>query len=239
MLRQDYLRNVHTCSLASLDSHSSSFPTDHACQKNGRFATYCPYCQITSAPSLLPQRLRDPPAYTSVPSTHATTANLSTAPPPYTPAADSKGADPEKSLAHDALHFLDHEHDSIASLSLRYGVGASVLRRRNNITSDNLLLGRKTILIPGGGVSLSPRPVEGEEEELKKSKIRRMMTSCKIVQYDIALLYLEQSGYDLGAAVDSYLEDDVWEKNNPRRKLGKDDVAGTSCQRRGLVRRGL
>jgi hypothetical protein len=31
-------------------------------------------------------------------------------------------------------------------------------------------------------VSLSPRPLEGEEEELRKSKIRRWMVACKVAE---------------------------------------------------------
>lgn len=123
-----------------------------------------------------------------------------------------------KEDAPDILHFLDHRHDSISSLSLRYGVPASVLRRSNNINSDHLLLGRRTVLIPGeyykGGVSLSPRPVEGEEEEMRKGKIRRFMTSCKVSDYDIAVLYLEQSGYDIETAVTAYLDDEKWEQEH-------------------------
>ncbi|KJZ74097.1 hypothetical protein HIM_06546 [Hirsutella minnesotensis 3608] len=209
-------------------------------QRNERFATYCPFCQVSIAPSPLPQRLRDPPAYTSVPSTTASTASTSIAPPPYTPLATNhvpsesdksptRPVDCEKAIAQDTLHFLDHNVDTIGSLSLRYGVPAPVLRRANNITSDHLLLGRQTILIPAeyyrAGISLSPRPVEGEEEELRKAKIRRFMTTCKVSDYDIALLYLEQSGYDLGAAVESYIEDDIWEGSHPKQKIGSKATA--------------
>lgn len=126
--------------------------------------------------------------------------------------------------AEDTLHFIDHNHDSIASLSLRYGVPQDALRRTNNITSDHLLLARKALLIPGefykGGVSLSPRPVEGEEEELRKNKIRRFMTSCKVADYDIAQLYLEQASYDLGMAIETFVADDAWEKAHPQNPGG-------------------
>ncbi|EGX97123.1 Peptidoglycan-binding lysin domain [Cordyceps militaris CM01] len=122
----------------------------------------------------------------------------------------------EKAGADDTLHFLNHEHDSILSLSLRYGVPQDALRRANHIHSDHLLLARKTVLIPGAfykaGVSLSPRPVEGEAEELRKSKIRRLMTACKLVDYAVAQLYLEQAGYNLERAVDSYVGDEAWEQ---------------------------
>src|SRR5687767_8492334 len=120
-------------------------------------------------PSSLPQGLKKPPAYAAVPSSRTSTIQSSVAPPPYaatstsqTPVDDEKAALAEaEKPADDTLHFLNHEHDSIASLSLRYGVPTAALRRANNINSDHLLLGRKTVLIPGefykGGVSLSPQ----------------------------------------------------------------------------------
>ena len=186
---------------------------------------------MTSGPSSLPQGLRDPPSYAnSVPrSSSKSSEQARGAPPPYTPTskpadpADEKAAlaaaDDEEPDAEDTLHFLNHDHDTVASLSLRYGVPASAIRRTNNLTSDHLLLGRRTVLIPGefykAGVSLSPRPVEGEEEELRKSKIRRFMTSAKVSDYDVALLYLEQSGYDMAAAVEAFFADEAWERDHP------------------------
>lgn len=65
-------------------------------------------------------------------------------------------------------------------------------------------------------MSLSPRPVEGEEEEVRKAKIRRWMVTCKVANYDIAVFYLEQAVYDLNEAVESYFADEAWEKENPR-----------------------
>ncbi|OHF02664.1 hypothetical protein CORC01_02060 [Colletotrichum orchidophilum] len=198
---------------------------------NSRFASYCPYCQTSSAPSTLPPNLKDPPSYTSSQPTHHLSSGASAAPPPpYSYSSTDAGADAsldEKSASspstatppEDTLHFLNHDHDTIASLSLRYGVPAAVLRRANNITSDHLLQGRRTVLIPGeyyaAGVSLSPRPIEGEEEELRKSRIRRFMTGCKVSDYDVAVLYLEQVGYDLAAAMEAYADDEAWEKSHP------------------------
>lgn len=76
--------------------------------------------------------------------------------------------------------------DSVNALALAYGVPVNVLRKTNNIFSDHLIQGRKTILIPGehykGGVSLSPQPLEGEEEEIKKNKTRRWMMACKVAE---------------------------------------------------------
>ena len=60
--------------------------------------------------------------------------------------------------------------------------------------------------------------MEGEEEERRKSKIRRFMTVTKVSNYDIAVLYLEQSGYDLEAAAETFLDDEKWEKEHPQGK---------------------
>jgi hypothetical protein len=88
--------------------------------------------------------------------------------------------------APDVLHFVDPNNDSTTSLSLRYGVPADALRRTNGLYADHLLAARRTVLIPGefykGGVSLSPRPLEGEEEEIKKGKLRRFMVACKVAE---------------------------------------------------------
>lgn len=164
------------------------------------------------------------------------------------PANGSSSTDEKSGLAesekppNDTLHFLNHEHDSIASLSLRYGVPASALRRANNVHSDHLLLGRKTILIPGEfykrGVSLSPQPIDGEEEELRKAKIRRFMTSCKIYDYDVAVLYLEQHGYDLDTATTAYISDEEWERTHPNAGPKSKDRSKRVTRGRGFFGRG-
>jgi hypothetical protein len=173
---------------------------------NQRFATYCPFCQISTGPSPLPQGLKNPPSYSEGEKNSSGGGGGATSSPPgYEQAArENEGEDAlpsyasisssninatnEKSQpqdqAEDVLHFIDHTRDSMQSLSLRYGVPIDVLRRKNGITADQLLLARRTVLIPGewykGGVSLSPRPVEGEEEERKKGIVRRFMVGCKV-----------------------------------------------------------
>lgn len=192
---------------------------------------------MSSKLTSLPRHLKNPPSYTAVPSSRTITVESSCAPPPYTPTASavaptSGGSDKhelqeneKEPVRDDVLHFLNHDHDSIASLSLRYGVPAAALRHANRITSDHLLLARRTVSIPGayykGRGSLSPRPIEGEEEEVNKAKIRRFMTFCKEPDYDVALLYLERSYYDLGASVDAYLADGVWERRHPQELASK------------------
>ena len=153
-----------------------------------------PFCQVSSTPSSLPQGLRDPPAYSPPPSprpAHATLAcTEDDAPPSYsslclraqTPPKIGLGAD----HAEDVLHFIDPTQDTVPSLSLRYGVPHEALKRMNGLFADHLLAARRTVLIPGefykGGVSLSPRPVEGEEEETRKAKVRRWMVACKVAE---------------------------------------------------------
>jgi hypothetical protein len=155
-----------------------------------------PFCQISSVRSSLPQGLCDPPAYSPPKSTPGfADDDAGRYPPSYSslyslpvpPERDKKGTEG----VDDVLHFLNPEHDTLQSLSLRYGVPIQALRQHNGLFSDNLLAARKTILIPGEfykeGVSLSPRPVEGEAEELRKSKVRRLMVACKVSEYVIHL----------------------------------------------------
>jgi len=46
--------------------------------------------------------------------------------------------------------------------------------------------------------------------------VRRWMVACKVAEYDVALLYLDQADYDLRAAVEAYKDDERWEKEHPR-----------------------
>ncbi|KAJ4373349.1 hypothetical protein N0V83_003644 [Neocucurbitaria cava] len=204
---------------------------------NPRFASYCPYCQIATGPSPLPpQGLRDPPTY-SPPDEHSNDEL-----PPYSahnalpPPPEKSNTGPENSP--DVLHFVDQSNDSVRSLSLRYGVPADALRRTNNLFADHLLAARRTILIPGeyykGAVSLSPRPLEGEEEEMKKTKLRKFMVGCKVAEYDVALLYLEQANYNLEQAVTAYKADEQWEKEHSLEaaKKGKSKASQSPVRRK-------
>lgn len=125
---------------------------------------------------------------------------------------------------------------------------AAVLRRHNNLTSDHLLSARRTVLIPGShypsGVSLRPRPAEGEEEEARRAKVRRWMVRCKCADYDVAEMYLAQGGYDLDAAVGRHLDDERWERDHPLeagkgkgKGKGKGTTGGTWAARAAFLRR--
>ncbi|KAF2124704.1 hypothetical protein P153DRAFT_370620 [Dothidotthia symphoricarpi CBS 119687] len=205
---------------------------------NPRFANYCPYCQISTGPSSLPaQGLRDPPTYSPLIEGQGDEEL-----PPYAahnslqPLSEKSEANAEN--APDVLHFIDPNNDSILSLSVRYGVPANALRRTNNLYADHLLAARRTILIPGehykGGVSLSPRPLEGEEEEIKKTKLRKFMVGCKLAEYDVALMYLEQAGYNLEQAVSAFKADEKWEMDHPLEaaKKGKSKEPKSSGRRK-------
>lgn len=157
--------------------------------QNKRYETYCPYCQISSEPSALPQGLRDPPAYSTVDERETSRPINGDDEPPAYSANSNHLSPPEKQKADepapDVLHFLT-PNDSMHSLALAYGVPINALRKTNNVYADNLVQGRRTVLIPGeyykGGVSLSPRPIDGEEEEMRKQKVRRWMVGCKVAE---------------------------------------------------------
>lgn len=193
---------------------------------NDRFATYCPFCQISSQPSALPaEGLREPPSYKEddkIPAVEEKQQILEGQPPSY----DAVEREEQGKKREDVLHHLHHPRDTIPSLSLSYNVPPSVLRSYNNLTSDNLLLARHTILIPAShysGPSLSTTPQVDAEEDERRKKIRRFMLKCKVSEYDVAVLYLEQAGWDEQKAKEAWEEDERWEKEHPLHpKVGPD-----------------
>lgn len=62
--------------------------------------------------------------------------------------------------------------------------------------------------------SLSPLPLESPDEIAHKITIRRWMVACKQADYDMALVYLDEAGYDLDQAVGRYMEDEAWEREH-------------------------
>lgn len=150
-------------------------------------------------PSPLPPGLRDPPTYSppSSPQAHAAAKGSEVeedSPPSYDGRVQSGQGVLDESkrctTTEDILHFVNPDLDSIPSLSLKYGVPGNVLKRKNDLFADHLLAARRCILIPGEyytGISLSPQPVEGEEEDLRKSKIRRWMMACKVSELVVVM----------------------------------------------------
>lgn len=210
--------------------------------RNSRFKTYCPFCQISIEQSPLPQGLNDPPPYTPNPRELLRRSSDEEL-PAYSTLSFSQTTPQKKPTEkphEDVLHFLDHNQDTLYSLALRYGVPINALRKANNIASDHLLLARRTILIPGeyykDGVSLNPRPIEGEEEELRKSKVRKWMVACKVSEYDVALLYLQQAEYNLEQAIEAYRDDERWEKEHQIEASASAKGKGVSFQNFGRCR---
>jgi LysM domain len=145
-------------------------------------------------PCPLPQGLRDLPDYSAPPSNRSRIADPMTDELPTSApiarnqvaAGDDTSSRQRKASgpAEDVLHFIDDGHDTLASLSFRYGIPVDALRRANAIWSDNLFHARRTLIIPSEfyrtGISLSPWPIDGEEEEVRKRKVRRWMVACKV-----------------------------------------------------------
>jgi LysM repeat protein len=166
-----------------------------SCQyDNPRFQSYCPFCQIAFGPNPLPANgLRLPPAY---PTSSENGAHVpDELPPAYSSITGPAVAGSQIPETDDVVHHLTAD-DSLSSLSLAYQVPTPVLRTHNGVYSDNLLSGRKWILIPrshyqGPPLSSPPNP----EEEERKNRLRRWMVATKCPDYDFAVLYLKGSLY--------------------------------------------
>lgn len=57
--------------------------------------------------------------------------------------------------------------------------------------------------------------------------------------YDIAILYLNQAKYDLDAAVEAYMADEKWDKENPMRMLSFTEKNHTLARRQVGTQTGL
>ena len=209
------------------------------CQyKNARFQTYCPFCQISSAPSALPQNgLREPPSYTKTNGESSLRSLIQEEqPPPYDSLPQRRSTSHPNSAppsdTPDTVHHLSPT-DSLPSLSLSYSVPLPILRSHNNFpptaSTDYLLAARKFLLIPashytGPNLSTPPDP----EEEERKNKIRRFMLGTKCVEYSVAQLYLKGSEWDVERAVRGWREDEEWERRHPLAKeKGKKRLGGS------------
>ena len=202
---------------------------------NKRFSTYCPFCQISSQPNALPsQGLREPPSYNEKDVASAAErrgnekAVAEVSPPSY---ADVEKEEQIEAQKQDVVHHLHHPRDTIQSLSLSYNIPPQVLRQYNNLSSDSLLLARHTILIPAShyqGPSLSTEPQIDAEEDERRKKIRRFMVTCKVPEYDVAVLYLQQAEWDMDKATEAWMEDERWEKEHPLHPDAKAAANGKS-----------
>jgi hypothetical protein len=143
--------------------------------------------------------------------------------PPAYSATSPQSKPTERDEKGDLIHHLHHPDDTLPSLALRYNVPLPILRRHNNLSSDHLLAARRTLSIPRAyytGPSLSPTADESDEEA-RKRMLRRFMVQCKVSEYDVAKLYLEQCEYDLEKAVEMWREEERWEREHPMKVEGK------------------
>lgn len=183
-------------------------------QENPRFGDYCPFCQsIAKADKKGPEGAASfrplPPPYTSV--------SDPSPPPSYQiPSSPSSSSAPSR-----VLHHL-RSNDTILSLSLLYKLPPHIIRNHNRLFSDHLLQARRTIEIPSppyNGPSLSQPPTEEEQEqEVKKSKIKRFQLKTKCIDFDSAKVYLKEAGWDEELAAKNWLADERWVKDNPMRE---------------------
>ncbi len=59
------------------------------------------------------------------------------------------------------------------------------------------------------------------------------------LRYDIAILYLQQTNYDLDGAVEAYLADEKWEKEHPMEGSSKGKAAPKPGKRKFGLGTGL
>ncbi|KAM0334202.1 hypothetical protein ACHAQA_001223 [Verticillium albo-atrum] len=168
--------------------------------------------------------LKTPRDKTSINPPSPTTISTSS---PLSPASATSASSSSAEKSQDTVHYLNHANDTLPSLSLAYNVPAPILRRHNNLPADHLLAARRTLLIPAshypaGQPSLSPRPVESEPDLRRKAALRRFMVACKVADYDVATLYLEQASYDLRRAVETWEADAAWERAHPQDARDRD-----------------
>lgn len=52
------------------------------------------------------------------------------------------------------------------------------------------------------------------------------------LRYDVAVLYLKQTDYDLDMAIEAYKEDERWERENPMQSAKKKGKASQAPRRR-------
>ena len=99
--------------------------------------------------------------------------------------------------------------DTLASLSLRFGVSESVLRAANDLPggNGNLALLGGFVKVP---VAVSPRPRGDVGVETVRAKIRRMRVACQVDE-KTAAFYVADAGGDVDAAIEACRKDDEFE----------------------------
>ncbi|KAK4106552.1 hypothetical protein N658DRAFT_512359 [Parathielavia hyrcaniae] len=118
----------------------------------------------------------------------------------------------------DAAYLLAARHTLLIPTAYCSRISQNNNNNNNNIINNNKDSNENNH-IPSA--SLSPHPVEDEAERERKVTIRRWMVACKEWDYDTAVVYLDESGYDFAEAVRRYVEDCEWEREHPLERTGK------------------
>lgn len=84
-----------------------------------------------------------------------------------------------------------------------YKIPIQDIRRANTLFgNDNLIYARHSLFIPGyHGASLSSEPEETEEIEVRKVALKRFQLMSKCVDYKMATVYMESSGWDIESVI--------------------------------------
>lgn len=88
-----------------------------------------------------------------------------------------------------------------------YKIPVQDIRRANGLFGhDNLIHARHYVTIPGyHGPSLSREPEEPEEVEIRKVALKRFQLFSKCVDYKMATIYMESSGWDIEMVILSHV----------------------------------
>jgi len=110
------------------------------------------------------------------------------------------------------VHFV-RPTDTMAGLSLRYGVPLAVLRSHNRLFADSLLPARRTVAIPAGhcaGASASTAAAAAAEDSGRRARVKRFQLRTTCVDARMAEAYLASAAGGFEGAVTQYLEDEEW-----------------------------
>lgn len=188
---------------------------------NPRFLKYCPFCQTSTRSSLSFRQL--PPSYSpSIPQGHGNVELSSgcSSPPSYKPIASELPVTKVAS-SKGVIHYL-RTTDTILSLSILYKMDPVTIRAANGLFADTLLPARRTVIIPftksfpQGSVSMSPNSSDPGVDD-SKVRLKRFQLQTKCVDYKMAQWYITQAGGDERKAVETWKDDEAWEKLHPNR----------------------
>ena len=123
------------------------------------------------------------------------------------------------------IHYL-RPNDTLSTLAITYGVSFRRLLDFNLLPFENMLYSRSSIRIPPESAkrSVSTTMPGDAEARMRSVKLLRLMQTCK-VKREVAEVYLDQAGWDLGLAMRKWEEDEVWEREHPMKGAGKEVVS--------------